>query len=111
MTARERLQVPVNDELLLDAGTCEELQGPHGIELLIRAPHTTLFHQVLAYLRGQPDPPRRPSGSMVGREGVAAAALCLRYGVSYGETLRCSSPAGRPLGDAPNPLPHRHDHP
>ena len=29
---------------------------------------------------GKPDPPRRPSDSMVGREGVAAAALALRWG-------------------------------
>jgi len=35
---------------------------------------------VLAYLRAKPDPPQRPSGSMVGREGVAAAALALRWG-------------------------------
>jgi len=36
---------------------------------------TTLFNQVLAYLRDKPDPPKRPSGSMVGREGIAAAAV------------------------------------
>ena len=34
----------------------------------------------IAYLRANPDRPRRPSGSMVGREGVAAAALVLRWG-------------------------------
>ena len=80
MTARDPLRVRVNDELVLDAGTCEEVSGPHGPERLIRAPQTTLFHQVLAYLRAKPDPPQRPSGSMVGREGVAAAALALRWG-------------------------------
>jgi len=32
---------------------------------------TTPFNQVLAYLREKPDPPKRPSGSMVGREGIA----------------------------------------
>jgi hypothetical protein len=80
VSARDRLQVHVNDELVLDAGTCEEVTSPHGTEWLIRPPETTLFHQVLAYLRAKPDPPRRPSGSMVGREGVAAAALCIRWG-------------------------------
>ena len=73
------LQVRVNDELVLNAGTCEEVLGPHGPEHLIRPPETTLFHQVLAYLRAKPDPPRRPSGSTVGREGVAATALTLRW--------------------------------
>ncbi len=80
MTARGPLRVRVNDELVLDAGICEDVSGPHGPERLIRPPETTLFHQVLAYLQAKPDPPRRPSGSMVGREGVAAAALALRWG-------------------------------
>jgi hypothetical protein len=48
--------------------------------LRIRPPETTLFEQLLAYLRGKPDPTKPPSGSMVGREGVAAAALVLRWG-------------------------------
>lgn len=51
MTARDRLQVRVNDELVLDAGTCEWVQGRHGPEWLIQPPATTLFHQVFAYLR------------------------------------------------------------
>lgn len=80
MGAREQLQVRVNEELVLDAGTYEEVSGPHGPERLIRTPATTLFHQVLGYLKTKPDPPKRPSGSMVRREGVAAAALTLRWG-------------------------------
>ena len=32
MSLRDRLQVRVNDELVLDAGTCEEVSGPHGPE-------------------------------------------------------------------------------
>ena len=80
MTAHDRLRVRVNDELVLDAGTCEEVSGPDGDEWLIRPPATTLFHQVLAYLRAKPDPPARPRGSAAGREGVAAAAVALRWG-------------------------------
>ena len=80
MGARERLQVRVNDELVLEAGRSEEVSGPHGPERLISPPATTLFHQVLAYLKAKPHPPKRPSGSMVGREGVATAALTLRWG-------------------------------
>jgi hypothetical protein len=80
MTVRGILQVRVNNELVLDAGTCEEHPGPHGPELLIHPPSTTLFQQVLAYLRSKPDPPKRLSGSMAGREGIAATALVLRWG-------------------------------
>jgi len=43
-------------------------------------PPTTLFRQVLAYLESKPDPPVRLSGSRTGREGVAAAALTIRWG-------------------------------
>ncbi len=80
MRMRKKLQVRVNDELVLDGGTCEEVAGTQGREILIHPPETTLFHQVLAYLRSKPDPPRPPRGSMAGREGVAAAALALRWG-------------------------------
>jgi len=80
MTAHDRLQVRVNDELVLDAGACEEMSGPEGPERIIRPPATTLFHQVLAYLQAKPDPSMRSSDSMVGLEGVAAAALVLRWG-------------------------------
>jgi hypothetical protein len=80
ITVRHPLLVRVNEEIVLDAGTCEDLATPHGPERLIRPPAATLFHQVLAYLRAIPDPPKRPSGSMVGREGVAAAAVILRWG-------------------------------
>ena len=89
----------VNDELVLDAGICEESSALQGTERLIRLPRTTLFHQVLAYLRVKPDPPRPLSGSMVGLEGVAAAALTLRWrrgdgacpnaGCRFCETQRC----------------------
>jgi hypothetical protein len=75
-----RLEVRVNDELVLDAGTCQEVAGSGGREWLIHPPETTLFHQVLAYLKAKPDPPTRPSGTTIGREGVAAAALVLRWG-------------------------------
>ncbi len=80
MAMSERLHVRVNEELVLDAGRCEEVAGPEGRELLIHPPETTLFRQVLAYLKAKPDPTRPPSGSMAGREGVAAAALTLRWG-------------------------------
>jgi len=81
-----RLQLRLKSpESILDgapsnAGTCEEIARPEGVEHLIRPPKTTLFHQVLAYLEQKPDPDKPLSGSMVGRKGVAAAAMCLRWG-------------------------------
>ncbi len=81
MAEYERLQVRVNDELVLDAGEYEQVSGHGDIpELLVRPPAVTLFRQLLTYLQAKPDPPKRPSGSMVGREGLAAAALTLRWG-------------------------------
>ena len=70
----------VNDEFWLGAGTFEEVSGAQGPERLIRPPEPTLFHQVLAFLRRKADPPKRSSGATAGREGVAAAALVLRWG-------------------------------
>jgi hypothetical protein len=83
------LFVRVNDELLLDAGTVEELGGS---ELVIRSPMVTLFHQVLAYLRAKPDPPSPPKGSTVENEGAAATAIVLRWG-SYLAVLADSAKA------------------
>lgn len=75
-----RLPVRVNDELTLDAGTWEDVAGPDGPERLVRPPAVPLFRQVLDYLRAKPDPSPPPAGSFLGREGLAAAALCLRWG-------------------------------
>jgi hypothetical protein len=57
-----------------------KVRGAHRTELVVRPPHVTLFHQALAYLRAKPETPRPFAGSMVGREGIAAAALTLRWG-------------------------------
>lgn len=73
MKRRKTLHVQVNDEFVLDAGVCEENSAPHGTERLILPPETTLFEQVLAYLRAKPDPPRWTSGSAVGRRDLRDA--------------------------------------
>ena len=72
-----KLSVRVNDELLLDAGTTEALSAS---ELVIHPPTTTLFEQVLGYLRAKPDPRGSPNRSTDGYEGSAAAAVALRWG-------------------------------
>lgn len=102
MTAHERLRVRVNDELVLDAGTCRDVFGPDGPKRLIRPPKATLFHQVLAYLRAKADPPAHPRASGAGREGVAAAAVVLRWGSYLAVLLNHDKPvwpaAARPDG-------------
>jgi hypothetical protein len=74
------LQVVVNEDLTLDAGRWEEIEGPPQLRR-VQPPAVTLFEQVLAYLEkvadGQPD---RYEGLSIGREAVAATAVCLRWG-------------------------------
>lgn len=83
MSDPDQLCVHVNDELVLDAGTCE-VSTPHGPERIIHPPSTTLFHQVLDYLKAKPDPSKQPIRSTVTREGEVAAALVLRWGSYLG---------------------------
>lgn len=81
MNRADRLLVRVNADLVLDGGMIEDVQGPgDGQPKIIHPPTTTLFHQVLAYLQAQPDPVARLPGNVAGREGVAAAAVTLRWG-------------------------------
>jgi hypothetical protein len=63
----------VNDEFILDAGQV----GP---DQIIRPPAQPMFQQVIEYLMAKPDPVKLRSGTEVGREGVAAAAICIRWG-------------------------------
>jgi len=76
---RETISVRVNHDLVLDAGTYEGLDHSKRSEW-VRAPSTTLFRQVLAYLLEKPDPVQRPTDSYASRDGVAATALVLRWG-------------------------------
>lgn len=89
---RTPLTVRVNEDLVLDAGTCEEVAAPSGPELLLRPPRTMLFHQVLAYLREKPDPVEELRGSTSDREGVAAAAVTLRWGSYLAVLLDSTKP-------------------
>lgn len=88
----EQLTVRVNDHFVLDAGTCERVDGAHGAELLVRPPARTLFAQVLAYLRAQPDPPAERSRPSDADEGVAAAAAVLRWGSYFAVLLDGDKP-------------------
>jgi hypothetical protein len=79
-----KLRVRVADDLVLEAGVCEN----DGIEQIVHPPQVTLFRQVLDYLRAKPDPPTDCVTIEV--EAAAAAAVALRWG-SYFAVLadRC----------------------
>jgi hypothetical protein len=79
MTAPERLSVRVNQDLVLDAGSYEQISTTDGLEWLIRPPQVSMFHQVVNYLGAKPEPAWR-AGSKIAREGVATAAVVLRWG-------------------------------
>jgi hypothetical protein len=69
--------VRVNDEFVFDAGTCVDAPGE---TRAIQPPATTMFRQLLEYLKSKPDPDSRVLGSRIGREGIAATAMTLRWG-------------------------------
>ena len=100
MTTQGSLLVRVNEELVLDAGAWEEVSGTAGSERIIRPAKTTLFRQVLDYLRVKPDPPTRPRGSAAGREGMAAAAVALRWGSYLAVLLDRDKPISPPTARA-----------
>lgn len=80
MSSRELLRVPVNGDLVLDAGECEHAEGPDGPARVILPPRRTLVRQVLDYLEARPAPEERPPADDAGREGVAGVAVTLRWG-------------------------------
>jgi hypothetical protein len=53
MRSRERLLVRVDDDLVLDAGESEHVEGPDGLARVVHPPRTALFHQVFDYLAGK----------------------------------------------------------
>ncbi|MDJ0764255.1 MAG: hypothetical protein QNJ97_14835 [Myxococcota bacterium] len=70
-----RLEIRVNDELVLDAGYWEE--GPDYRS--VHPPAKTMFEQIIDYLSDKPEPSAY-SWPRVGEEAVAATAVCLRWG-------------------------------
>jgi len=75
MKSPSRLEIRVNDELVLDAGRWED--GPDC--RIIHPPTKTMFEQLIDYLSEKPAPSDCPS-LRAGEEAVAAAAVCLRWG-------------------------------
>lgn len=87
-----RLRVRVRDDLVLEAGTCEQVPGRDGPERLIHTPIKPLFIRCSnagSRSRIRLRPPRDPQG----REGVAAAAVVLRWGSYLAVLLDRDKPA------------------
>lgn len=75
-----KLVVKVNDEFSLDAGSVKVVSEADGVMRVVTPPATTMFDQLLAYLDSKPLPEGASSVTSSTEEGVAAAALCLRWG-------------------------------
>jgi hypothetical protein len=73
------------------------VDGRHGSERLIRPPAATLFSQVLAYLKTKPDPPTSVAVAPSDREGLAAAAVTLRWGSYLAVLLDHDKPFWSPI--------------
>jgi hypothetical protein len=88
----ERLLVTVNEELTLDAGRWEETNG-EAPQRIVHPPVPTMFEQVLHYLeRVAGSQPEHYEGLHIGREAVAATAVCLRWGSYLAVLLDRSKP-------------------
>jgi hypothetical protein len=75
-----QLTVRVNDEFKLDAGQFVFVGESNDRPRVFTPPAVTIFEQLLSYLDTKPLPPNSRFFPPVGQEGVAAAALCLRWG-------------------------------
>lgn len=88
----EQLQVVVNEELTLNAGWWEETDGA-ARQRVVHPPTPTMFEQILSYLEWVVDSqPDEYEGLDIGREAVAATAVCLRWGSYLAVLLDRSKP-------------------
>jgi hypothetical protein len=84
-SGKRTLRIRVNEDLTLDAGWWEEAPADDGVICRwVHPPARTLFQQVVDYLESVPlgseaRGPRSPEFDL-GREAVAATAVCLRWG-------------------------------
>jgi hypothetical protein len=75
-----QLTVQVNDEFKLDAGRFAFVGEGNDRQRVLTPPAVTMFEQLISYLDAKPLPANSRSFPTAGQEGVAAAALCLRWG-------------------------------
>ena len=73
------LSVPVNDELVLDAGTCELVTDGPTARKLVRPPATSMFEQLISYLESKSEP-RSSRLTGVDQDTLVGTTLCVRWG-------------------------------
>lgn len=98
-----KLTVAVNEELTLDAGSVTYVDQGSGPCRVITPPATSLFAQLVAYLDTKPFPRDARRVPLAGQEGVAAAALCVRWG-SYFAVLADQTKPHWPVTRTPEQL-------
>ena len=80
MSFSRQLTVRINEKLVIDAGWWEELSArDREASRLVHPPAKTMFEQVVEYLSSSVELPSYPP-LLIGEEGVAATAVCLRWG-------------------------------
>jgi len=90
-----RLLVPVNHEFTLDAGEICFVNEDGERQRVITPPATSMFEQLIAYLDTKPVPLDAPFLPSMQQEGIAAAALCLRWGSYFAVLADQSKPLWR----------------
>jgi len=86
-----KLWVPVNDELVLDAGTWEWAAGSGEAPILVRPPVTSMYEQLIAYLESKPDP-MCSNLSGINQDALTATTLCVRWGTYLAVLMDSSKP-------------------
>jgi hypothetical protein len=75
--SRTQLTVRVTDDLVLDAGSWETIEGDNP-QRVVYPPTTTIFDQLIDYLEQRPI--SGYPGIRIGHEAIAATAVCIRWG-------------------------------
>jgi hypothetical protein len=91
--SRELLLVHVTDDLVLDAGTWETIEGDDP-QRVVYPPATTMFDQLIDYLEQRPI--SGYPGVRIGYEAIATTAVCLRWGSYFAVLADRDKPLAKP---------------
>jgi hypothetical protein len=92
---RKQLWVRVTDDLALDAGSWEAIEGDNP-QRVIYPPTTTMFDQLVNYLEQHLISGYQ--GIRIGHEAIAATAVCIRWGSYFAVLADHDKPRAKPCG-------------